>query len=228
MSAAADPAPRCIPGGPFSAERRARLGVLISGRGSNMLSLADACAAPDFPAELALVLSNEPDAPGLAAAAARGIATAVVSHRDYPRDKAGFEAAIDAELAKARIDVLCLAGFMRVLSPFLVERWTDRLLNVHPSLLPLFRGLETHARALAAGVKLHGATVHLVRPALDDGPILAQAAITVAPEDTPDTLAARLLPVEHQLYRHALGAYLAGAAPGAAPAPYFAPPLRRS
>ncbi len=212
--------------GAFSSERRARLAVLISGRGSNMLSLAEACARPDYPAALALVLSNEPEAAGLAAAEARGVATATIPHRAYPGDKRGFEAAIDAELRAHEIDVVCLAGFMRVLSPFLVEAWRDRLLNIHPSLLPLFRGLDTHARALAAGVKIHGATVHLVRPELDDGPILAQAAVAVRPDDTPESLAARLLPVEHRLYPHALAAYLAGAAPEAETAPLFAPPLQ--
>ncbi|MEL6980476.1 MAG: phosphoribosylglycinamide formyltransferase [Pseudomonadota bacterium] len=208
----------------------ARIGVLISGRGSNMLALAGAArAAPEF--EIALVLSNEPDAPGLAAAEALGAPTAIVDHRRFPRDKAAFEAAMTETLLAARCDVLCLAGFMRILSPaFLTGPWAERILNIHPSLLPAFRGLDTHARALAAGAKIHGATVHLVRAEVDDGPILAQAALAVRLDETPDALAARVLALEHALYPAALRAFLSP--PGAAESaesskepPLFSPPL---
>ena len=153
--------------------------MLISGRGSNMAALIAAAAAPGYPAEIALVLSNRPDAAGLATARAAGIAVAVMDHRDFPRDRAAHEAAIDAALNAHGIEILCLAGYMRLLTPLLVGRWAGRMLNVHPSLLPAFPGLDTHARALAAGVKLHGCTVHLVTEIMDDGPILAQAAVPV-------------------------------------------------
>lgn len=205
----------------------ARIGVLISGRGSNMLALADAAAKPDAPFSIALVLSNEPEAPGLAAAAARGLATATVDHRAHRGDKPGFEAAMTAQLEEARCDLVCLAGFMRILTPgFLSGAWRDRILNIHPSLLPAFRGLDTHARALAAGATIHGATVHLVRPAVDDGPILAQAALAVRPGEDADSLAARVLRLEHQLYPAALRRFLATAPPSAAEPPaLFSPPL---
>lgn len=208
----------------FSAERPARLAVLISGRGSNMLALLAACRAPGFPARPALVLSNAAEAPGLAAAAAQGVETAIVDDRDHRGDKPGFEAALDAALRARSVDVICLAGFMRVLSAEFVGGWAGRILNVHPSLLPLFRGLDTHARALAAGVKIHGATVHLVTAELDGGPILAQAAIPVLADDTPERLAARLLPIEHALYPRALKARLDGAESlGPAAEPLFGP-----
>ena len=181
---------------------RRRVGVLISGRGSNMAALLDAAAAPDFPAEIALVLSNNADAAGLARAQAAGVATAHVDHRG--RDRAVFEADIDAALDAAGAEIVCLAGFMRLLTPGFVERRRDRMLNVHPSLLPAFKGLDTHARALAAGVRLHGCTVHLVRPEMDDGPILAQGATPVRPGESPDDLAARVLKLEHRLYPAAL------------------------
>ncbi len=148
-----------------------RVAVLISGRGSNMLALIEAAKAADYPAEIALVLSNRPDAGGLATAQAAGIATAVVDHTAFGKDRERFERAIDAELAAHRIDLVCLAGFMRLLTPWLVGRWGWRMLNIHPALLPAFKGLDTHARALAAGVKIHGATVHFVVPEMDSGPI---------------------------------------------------------
>jgi phosphoribosylglycinamide formyltransferase-1 len=188
-----------------------RVGVLISGRGSNMGALIEAAARPDYPAEIALVLSNRPDAAGLARAAEAGIATAVVDHKHFP-DKRAFEEAMTAELTGSAVDLICLAGFMRLLSPWFVESWRGRTLNIHPSLLPSFKGLDTHARAIAAGVKLHGCTVHLVTPAMDDGPIIAQAAVPVLADDTPDSLSARVLAAEHRLYPHALALVAAGRA----------------
>jgi phosphoribosylglycinamide formyltransferase-1 len=182
---------------------RLKVGVLISGRGSNMLALAEACAAADFPAEIALVLSDSPDAGGLAAAAQRGIATSAIDRKAH-RSKAEFEAAVDAALHAAGVELICLAGFMRVLSADFVGRWHDRILNVHPSLLPAFPGLHTHERALAAGVRLAGCTVHVVRPVVDDGPILVQAAVPVLDGDDAAALAARILVEEHRCYPMAL------------------------
>lgn len=181
-----------------------KLGVLISGRGSNLQALIDACAAPDFPADIALVLSNKADAFGLERAAKAGVPTAVVSHRDFPGDKPAFEAAMDARLREAGVELVCLAGFMRLLSEGFVERWRNRLINIHPSLLPSFKGLDTHERALAAGVKFHGCTVHFVRPAMDEGPIVAQAAVPVLPGDDAQALSERVLVSEHTLYPHAI------------------------
>ena len=194
-----------------------RVAILISGRGSNMAALIAAAADPACPAEIALVLSNRPDAAGLAVAKAAAIPTAMVDHRDFPRDRAAHEAAIDAMLRDGGIEIVCLAGYMRLLTPLLVGRWAGRMLNIHPSLLPAFPGLNTHARALAAGVKLHGCTVHLVTEAMDDGPILAQAAIPVLAGDTEAALAARVLAQEHRIYPVAL-ARLAAGRPGAEPA----------
>lgn len=178
---------------------RLKLGVLISGRGSNLQALIDACAAADFPASVALVLSNRADAAGLERARAAGIATAVVSHRDHA-GKQPFEQAMSEALEAAGVDLVCLAGFMRLLSPWFVERWRDRLINIHPSLLPAFPGLDTHRRALETGVRFHGCTVHLVRQDMDAGPILVQAAVPVLPEDTEESLAARVLEQEHRCY----------------------------
>lgn len=183
---------------------RAKVAILISGRGSNMAALIEAAADPAFPAEIALVLSNRPDAAGLSRAAATGIATKVVDHKDFGKDREGFEHALDAVLEAHGIAFLCLAGFMRLLTPWFVGRWDGRMINVHPALLPAFKGLDTHARALAAGVRLHGATVHLVVPEMDSGPIIVQGAVPVGDDDTPDTLAARVLAVEHRLYPLAL------------------------
>lgn len=176
-----------------------RLGVLISGRGSNLQALIDACREPGFPAEVALVISNRPGALGLARAEAAGIPATVVDHRAHP-DRESFERALDRELRAASVDLVCLAGFMRLLTPWLVERWHDRLVNIHPSLLPAFPGLDTHRRALEAGVRFAGCTVHLVRAEMDDGPILVQGATAVLPGDTPDTLAARILELEHRCF----------------------------
>ncbi|TWA87595.1 phosphoribosylglycinamide formyltransferase-1 [Azospirillum brasilense] len=181
-----------------------KVGVLISGRGSNLQALIDACAAPDFPAEIALVLSNKADAYGLERAASAGVPVAVVSHRDFPGDKRAFEEAMDARLRAAGVELVCLAGFMRLLSPWFVERWHDRMINIHPSLLPSFKGLDTHQRALDAGVRFHGCTVHYVRSEMDEGPIIAQAAVPVLPGDDADRLSARVLEAEHRLYPQAL------------------------
>jgi phosphoribosylglycinamide formyltransferase-1 len=187
-----------------------RVAILVSGRGSNMAALLDAMAAPGFPAAPALVASNRPEAGALPRAAALGVPTATVDHRAWGRDREGFERALSAEIEAAGAELICLAGFMRLLTPWFVARWRDRLINVHPSLLPLFRGLDTHARALEAGVAVHGCTVHLVRDEVDSGPILGQAVVPVLPGDTPETLAARVVSMEHRLYPAALAAYAAG------------------
>ena len=185
-----------------------RVAILISGGGSNMVRLVESMTG-DHPARPVLVLSNRPGAGGLARAEALGVPTAVVDHTGFP-DRESFEAALDAALAPARPDILCLAGFMRVLTAGFVRRWEGRILNIHPSLLPKYRGLDTHARALAAGDAAHGCTVHEVTPALDDGPILGQARVPVEPGDTPDTLAARVLAAEHVLYPAVLRRFAAG------------------
>ena len=182
---------------------RRRVAVLISGRGSNLQALLDAAAPPEFPAEIVLVLSNRQDAAGLARAQRAGVPTAVVDHREFA-DREGFEHALDTRLREHTVDLVCLAGFMRVLTPWLVERWRDRMLNVHPSLLPAFPGLDTHARALAAGVRITGCTVHFVRSEVDSGPIVVQAAVPVAADDTAERLAARVLEAEHRCYALAL------------------------
>lgn len=182
---------------------RKRVAVLISGRGSNMSALIEAAAEPEFPAEIALVLSNRPGAAGLERARAAGIATDAIDHKSYP-DRAAFDAALDARLREGRIDLVCLAGFMRLLTPAFVEGWRDRMINIHPSLLPLFPGLNTHERAIAAGMRLAGCTVHFVRPEMDSGPIIGQAAVPIGPDDTADALAARVLAAEHRLYPLAL------------------------
>ncbi|KAA5601728.1 phosphoribosylglycinamide formyltransferase [Blastochloris sulfoviridis] len=195
---------------------RVKTAVLISGRGSNMAALIAAAAAPGFPAEIALVIANKAGAGGLALAAEAGIRTAVVESRPFGKDRAAFEAVLQAELEDAGIELVCLAGFMRVLTPAFVERWQGRMLNIHPALLPAFPGLDTHERALDAGVKIHGCTVHLVVPEVDSGPILAQAAVPVLPNDTPDTLAARVLAQEHVIYPAALARHASGLSPGGA------------
>jgi phosphoribosylglycinamide formyltransferase-1 len=187
-----------------STPRRQRVAVLISGRGSNMASLIEAAKDPSYPAEIALVVSNRPDAPGLARARADAIATAVIDHAAFGKNREAFEQAMQAVLERHRIDIVCLAGFMRLLTPWFVGRWQGHLLNIHPALLPTFKGLDTHARALEAGVKIHGATVHFVVPEMDSGPIIAQGAVPVRPDDTAETLAARVLSVEHRIYPQAL------------------------
>lgn len=178
---------------------RLRLAVLISGRGSNLRALIAAAATPDYPAEIALVVSNVAGAGGLEHAARAGIPARVIAHRDYP-DRASFDEALDAAIRAAGAELVCLAGFMRVLTPGFVERWRDRLVNIHPSLLPAYRGLDTHARALADGVRIAGCTVHFVRADVDTGPIIVQAAVPVLPDDDEASLAARVLAAEHRAY----------------------------
>lgn len=187
---------------------RTRVGILISGTGSNMVRLVESMQDPDHPAEAALVLSNRPDAKGLEIAANLGVETAVVDHRGKSRPD--FESEIDAVLRDKNIDLICLAGFMRILTADFVRGWEGRMLNIHPSLLPLFRGLDTHARAIESGMAIHGCTVHEVTAELDAGPILGQAVIPILPEDTPESLALKLLPVEHRLYPEALRRFAAG------------------
>ena len=196
---------------------RKRVAILISGRGSNMTALIEAAKAEDYPAEIVLVLSNRPDAAGLARARQAGVVTEVVDHTAFGSDREAFEHALDRVLQTHRVDIVCLAGFMRVLTPAFVTRWNGRMLNIHPSLLPQFKGLNTHRRALEAGVKHHGATVHLVTPELDSGPILAQDWVPVLNGDTEDTLAERVLQVEHRIYPEALRRVAEGRAPIASP-----------
>src|SRR5260370_11576853 len=181
-----------------------RVAVLISGRGANMAALIAAAKKPGYPAEIALVLSNRPDAGGLRRASAEGIAAAVVDHTDFGKDREAFERAVEAHLETQSIDIVCLAGFMRLFTPSFVFRWDSRMVNIHPALLPSFKGLHTHEQALKAGVKIHGATVHFVVPEVGSWPIIAQAAVPVLDDDTPDALAARVLAAELRLYPLAL------------------------
>jgi phosphoribosylglycinamide formyltransferase-1 len=183
---------------------RKSVAILISGRGSNMVALVEAAKDETYPAEISLVISNEPAAEGLQRAAAEGIPTAVVDHRKFGKDREAFERTLQAELQAQNIELVCLAGFMRLLTPWFVRQWEGRLLNIHPALLPNFKGLDTHARAIAAGAAQHGATVHFVVPEMDSGPIIAQAAVPVRQDDTEATLAARVLEVEHRIYPQAL------------------------
>lgn len=183
--------------------RRKRVGVLISGRGSNMRALVEAARDPAYPAEIVHVVSNIADAPGLDFARSQGISTAVLSHKTHPTREA-YDAALSAHLKARDLDIICCAGFMRILTPVLIRDWEGRILNIHPSLLPAYKGLHTHERALADGATEHGATVHLVTAELDGGPIVAQAKVPVLPGDTAETLAARVLAVEHPLYVRAL------------------------
>jgi phosphoribosylglycinamide formyltransferase-1 len=183
---------------------RKRVAVLISGRGSNMAALIEAATDKNYPAEIVLVASNRPDAGGLATARAAGIATEVIDHVAFGKDRTAFEHALQAKLEKHRIDLICLAGFMRLLSAGFVNQWQNRLLNIHPALLPAFKGLDTHKRALEASAKIHGATVHFVVAEMDSGPIIAQGAVAVRDDDTETMLAARVLAVEHRIYPLAL------------------------
>ena len=183
-----------------------RVAILISGRGSNMTALIEAAKAKDYPAEIALVVSNRPDAAGLDRARSCGIPTAVIDHTTFGGDRETFEQALDRQLREQRIDLVCLAGFMRLLTPWFVNRWSGRMLNIHPSLLPQFKGLYTHRRALEAGVKRHGATVHFVVAEMDAGPIVMQDSVAVHENDTEETLSARVLELEHQIYPRALRA----------------------
>jgi phosphoribosylglycinamide formyltransferase-1 len=213
-----------------------RVGILISGRGSNMMSLIEAARATDYPAEIVIVISNRPNAGGLAKAREAGIPTVVIDHKDYATRMA-FEAKLHQALLDAQVDLICSAGFMRMLTGGFVDRWKNRQLNIHPSLLPSFPGLDTHDRALREGVRIHGCTVHFVRLEMDTGPIVAQAGVAVMPGDTPDTLAARVLETEHKLYPHALRLVASGAVrvqdediafapPTDTPPPLFSPPLK--
>ena len=186
-----------------------RVAILISGGGSNMLRLVEDMTG-DHPARPVLVASNDPQAAGLARAAALGVPVAAVDHRDFPRDRAGFESALLKPLLDARPDIICLAGFMRILTPDFVQRFAGRMLNIHPSLLPKYAGLDTHARALAAGDAEAGCTVHQVTPELDSGPLLGQARVPVLPGDTPESLAARVLVQEHRLYPAVLRRFAVG------------------
>ena len=181
-----------------------RVAVLISGRGSNMAALIEAAKDKAYPAEIALVIASRADAAGLALARAAGIATEIVEQSRCGKDREAFERALQAALDARRIEIVCLAGFMRLLTPWFVERWPQRLINIHPALLPAFKGLDTHARALEAGVKIHGASVHFVVPEMDSGPIIAQGAVAVRDDDTEQSLAARVLAVEHRIYPQAL------------------------
>jgi phosphoribosylglycinamide formyltransferase-1 len=187
-----------------------RAAILISGRGANMAALIEAAKQSDYPAQIALVLSNRPDAAGLTRAGAERVPTQTVDQRRFGQDRERFDGAVQVALEAHRIDIECLAGFMRLLTPPLVSRWTGRMINIHPALLPSFKGLHTHERALAAGVKIHGASVHFVVPEVDSGPIIAQAAVPVLDDDTPHTLAARVLAAELRLYPLALGLLAAG------------------
>ncbi len=179
---------------------RLKVGVLISGRGSNLQALIDACRDPTYPAEIVLVISSRPEAPGLGFAASAGIPAAVIPHRD----RHAFATDAEALLREQRVEIVCLAGFMRVLEPSFVEAWRDRMVNIHPSLLPAFRGLHAQRQALATGVRFAGCTVHFVRPELDTGPIIGQAVVPVHPDDDEERLSARILEVEHRLYPLAL------------------------
>ena len=186
-----------------------RVAILISGGGSNMVALARSMTG-DHPARPVLVLSNDPQAGGLAKAREMSIPTFAVDHKPFGKDRAAFETALQRALSAAKPDIICLAGFMRILTPAFTAQWEGRMLNIHPSLLPKYKGLHTHSRALEAGDTEHGCTVHEVTAALDDGPILGQARLAVQADDTPDTLAARLLPLEHQLYPAVLRRFAQG------------------
>jgi phosphoribosylglycinamide formyltransferase-1 len=181
-----------------------RVAILISGRGSNMTALIEAAAADGFPAEIALVISNRADAPGLAIAQANGVKTLVIESKPFGKDRAGFEKLLQTALDEHKIELICLGGFMRLFTAEFVQHWYGRMLNIHPSLLPSFPGLDPHGQALRAGVKISGATVHFVIPETDAGPIVMQGAVAVADDDTADTLAARVLGIEHKIYPQAL------------------------
>lgn len=192
---------------------RKRVAVLISGRGSNMAALIEAAKAKDYPAEIVLVVSNRPEARGLLVARAAGIATETVDHTKFSGDRNRFEHEIQSLLEKYRIEIICLAGFMRLLTADFLERWQWRILNIHPALLPDFKGLDTHKRVIDAGVKIHGATVHFVVPQLNSGPVIAQGAINVRPGDSEEALAVRVLKVEHRIYPLALKLVAEGRSP---------------
>jgi len=190
---------------------RRRLGILISGRGSNMEALLKAALDPMWPAEPVLVISNRPDAAGLDRARAFGVKAIAIDHKPFGKDRESFERAVDVELKKANVDLVALAGFMLVLTPWFVDEWAGRLVNIHPSLLPKYPGVDTHQRCLDAGDKVHGCTVHQVTTGVDEGPTIGQAEIDVRPGDTPETLAARLLKAEHLLFPRCVAAVARGA-----------------
>jgi len=214
--------------------KKKRVGVLISGRGSNLQALINACKSRDYPAEVVLVISNVPQAQGLLRAEAALIPTLTIDHKAFPTREA-FDAVLDTALKEAGVEILCNAGFLRLHTPGFVESWRDRHLNVHPSLLPAFRGLHAHERVIAAGCKISGCTIHFVRPEMDEGPIVAQAAVPVLANDTSETLALRVLDAEHRLYPHALAVVASGAVSvqgervvdknDQAQVPFFSPPL---
>ncbi len=216
---------------------RVRTAVLISGRGSNMAALVEAAKAPDYPAEIVLVISNRPEAGGLGIAAEHGIATEAIDHTEFD-SRAAFEARVQEALDRHDIALVCLAGFMRILTEEFIARWNNAMINIHPSLLPAFKGLDTHQRVLDAGVRITGCSVHVVRPEMDTGPVIAQAAVPVVSDDDARTLAARVLEAEHRLYAYALELFASGRArvsgeriviedePGAASA-LFSPPFPR-
>jgi len=181
-----------------------RVAILISGRGSNMAALIQAATAADFPAEIAVVISNRADAGGLARAGASGVPTVTIESKPFGKDRAAFEAVLQSALDQYQIELICLGGFMRLFTADFVQRWHGRMLNIHPSLLPSFPGLDPHGQALSAGVKISGATVHFVIPETDAGPIVMQGAVAVGDDDTPDTLSARILEIEHRIYPDAL------------------------
>jgi phosphoribosylglycinamide formyltransferase-1 len=191
--------------------KKKRVGILISGRGSNMMALVEAARAADYPAEIAAVICNAPDAAGLAWARAQGLPARAIDHKAYPSREA-FDSTVHAALTEAGVELVALTGFMRIQSAGFVAQWQGRQLNIHPSLLPLFKGLHPHRQALDAGVKISGCTVHFVTTEMDSGPIVAQAAVPVLDGDTPDTLAARVLAAEHRLYPHALALVASGRA----------------
>lgn len=191
--------------------KKRKTAILISGRGSNMASLIEACRDPDYPAEISLVISNNADAVGIETATQADIETAIIDHRAYD-DRETFETTLTTALEHANVEFVCLAGFMRILTETFVTHWYNRLINIHPSLLPSFRGLETHERALAAGVRIAGCSVHFVRAEMDTGPIIAQAAVPVKGNDTADSLAARVLEAEHVVYPRALNLVASGRA----------------
>jgi formyltetrahydrofolate-dependent phosphoribosylglycinamide formyltransferase len=187
---------------------RTKVGVLISGRGSNMAALCEAARDPAYPAEIAVVISNRPDAVGLEIARGFGAEALAIDHKPFGPDRGAHERAMDATLRERGVEVVCLAGYMRVLTPVFVDAWAGRLLNIHPSLLPEFPGLDTHRRALEAGRAEAGCTVHLVTEGVDEGPILGQARVAILPGDTPDTLAARVIEAEHKLYPQCLASFV--------------------
>jgi phosphoribosylglycinamide formyltransferase-1 len=202
---------RAVTGASEPGSEKRRVAILISGRGSNMMALVEAARAVDYPAEVALVLSNRPQAAGLAWAREQGIATVALDHKAYATREA-FEDAMQAALEAAHVDLIACAGFMRLMTGTFVSRWAGRMINIHPSLLPLYPGLHTHARAIADGVRIAGCTVHFVTAEMDAGPIIAQGAVPVLDTDDPDTLAERVLAVEHRIYPHALALVASGTA----------------